>query len=70
VRNKNNKKSEGPIYIQEEHRSDSLGLSNYVKEILNLNKLEVEKYVDFNRATEPDMISRALSVELLLHDKF
>lgn len=64
------KKNNLPFYSQSDYVNKALRLDSYVKNIMGVNSLEVGEFIDFHKATDPAMISRALSVELLKSGMF
>lgn len=49
-----------PYFLQDE----------YLKTVFDLNDLHISKYIDINKIINPGLLSRALSVELILGDYF
>lgn len=69
VRTKKNKDNR-PFYVENKYVQESLQISDYVKGMLDVKQLAVEEYINFDQVSDPAVVSRALSVELLLKDKF
>ncbi len=55
-----NKNEIKPYYLQDE----------YLNEIFNLDNLEIYKYINVKQIKDPEVLSRALSIELLITDEF
>ena len=59
-----------PFYTQKNYIEEALTLDYFIKERFGLDNLEMSNYINFSKAAEPSFVSRALSVELLLQNKF